>query len=268
MKLAGIYLITNLTNNKVYIGSSNDMRRRASEHHHYKSKNSNKPLSRAISKYGITNFSFAILEEWKKEQFSSTLEFSQYLYKREQFYLDQFFAQDFINRTNRKFRELTYNICPIAGGTRGMERSKESIEKRKIWWANHPEEREKRANVMKLRGKNNRSRTGLPHSPLTKLKQAVTNVINGNSPLLIITNMKSKESYGPYYGITHCAKKLKTSHDVITANLKSGIPGKKGPLKGYVVKKISENEEFDINTEEYDIQILEYMGYDVQELTT
>lgn len=67
--ICGIYKITNLVNGKIYIGESVDIYRRISQHKKIgKSKNGykrdkDKPLYRALKKYGIDNFSFEIIEE-------------------------------------------------------------------------------------------------------------------------------------------------------------------------------------------------------------
>lgn len=61
--MIGIYKITNLINNKCYIGQSVDINRRFSNHKSYKLKNSDYPLYQAFRKYGIENFSFEVIEE-------------------------------------------------------------------------------------------------------------------------------------------------------------------------------------------------------------
>ena len=67
--ICGIYKITNLVNGKIYIGESVDVHRRISQHKKIgRSKNGykrdkNKPLYRALKKYGIDNFSFEIIEK-------------------------------------------------------------------------------------------------------------------------------------------------------------------------------------------------------------
>lgn len=59
--MSGIYIITNLVNGKTYIGKSNNIKRRFSEHRNL-NKESNKSLLFAYKKYGIENFSFDVLE--------------------------------------------------------------------------------------------------------------------------------------------------------------------------------------------------------------
>ena len=65
--MMGIYKITNIINNKCYIGLSNNLHKRI-EHHKYTLINNqhyNEYLQRSVNKYGIDNFTFEIL--FKKE---------------------------------------------------------------------------------------------------------------------------------------------------------------------------------------------------------
>lgn len=71
--ISGVYTISNIINNKVYVGYSNDVLRRLSGH---KSKlTSNKHhcihLQRAINEYGIDNFKFELLTECPEEILAS-----------------------------------------------------------------------------------------------------------------------------------------------------------------------------------------------------
>lgn len=67
MSTCGIYKITNLTNNKVYIGQSKNIEERWSNHRkdsfNIKDVEYNSPLHRAIRKYGLSNFEFQVIEE-------------------------------------------------------------------------------------------------------------------------------------------------------------------------------------------------------------
>lgn len=62
----GIYKITNLTNNKVYIGQSVNIKERFRHHRRaifdINSPSYNYPLYKAIRKYGLDNFEFSIIE--------------------------------------------------------------------------------------------------------------------------------------------------------------------------------------------------------------
>jgi len=63
--MIGIYKITNILNNKVYIGSSICMYKRWKQHLYMLRTNShrNKYLNSSYSKYGLENFTFSVLEE-------------------------------------------------------------------------------------------------------------------------------------------------------------------------------------------------------------
>lgn len=72
--MCGIYKITNLINEKVYIGQSIDINYRfhnhKSESFNPKSNAYNTAIHRSIRKYGIENFSFEVIEECAKELLS------------------------------------------------------------------------------------------------------------------------------------------------------------------------------------------------------
>lgn len=76
----GIYKITNIKNNKFYIGSTNNLKRRKKEHFSLLKKNKNhcKILQRAYNKYGEDAFIFEVLAYCPKE----------YLFKLEQWFVD------------------------------------------------------------------------------------------------------------------------------------------------------------------------------------
>lgn len=69
--MCGIYKITNIKNNKIYIGQSVNIESRWKKHRTgpFSKNNSqyNSSLYRAIRKYGISNFKFEIIEECPKE---------------------------------------------------------------------------------------------------------------------------------------------------------------------------------------------------------
>lgn len=106
----GVYTITNLINNKIYVGSATkDFRIRWRIHlsnlrlnrHH------SKYLQYSFNKYGESNFIFEILEECLPEFCLST----------EQYWMNM------LNVCNRKYG---YNATPVAGNRSGFRFSKES----------------------------------------------------------------------------------------------------------------------------------------------
>ena len=105
----GVYVIENLMNNKIYIGSS-VMKVIKRINHHISmlkaNKHKNTHLQNAFNKYGETSFCVSIIENTEKH---NTLE-------REQYWIDR-----------HNFDDL-YNINPLASGTPNM--SKETILKR------------------------------------------------------------------------------------------------------------------------------------------
>lgn len=99
----GIYKIINLVNNKIYIGSSNNIKKRFSHHKHslINNKHYNKYLQNSFNKYTINNFKFEILEECSKEN----------LLIREQYYLD--------------LLKPEYNLLKVAGSNLGTKFTQE-----------------------------------------------------------------------------------------------------------------------------------------------
>ena len=80
LKISGIYKITNIVNNKFYIGSSNDIYHRL-KHHYSDLKNNNhhnKYLLRSFQKYNKDNFKVEIIEIVEQSL----------LIEREQYYID------------------------------------------------------------------------------------------------------------------------------------------------------------------------------------
>ncbi len=75
-RVGGIYAIRNITNNKRYVGSTNDFRNRWRQHSQdlRKGEHNNIKLQRAWNKYGETNFVFETLEICSSENDQEMLE--------------------------------------------------------------------------------------------------------------------------------------------------------------------------------------------------
>lgn len=100
---SGIYKIINIINNKIYIGSANNFTSRFGVHRYdlRNNKHHNIYLQRSWNKYGEQNFKFEIIENCKNQD----------LLIREQYYIDTLNPE--------------YNICKIAGSTKGRKMSEE-----------------------------------------------------------------------------------------------------------------------------------------------
>lgn len=81
--ISGIYKITNIINNKIYIGSSNNIHKRKREHFCTLENGThcNSHLQRAYNFYGKDNFKFEIIETCEEKD----------LLEVEQIYLDKYF---------------------------------------------------------------------------------------------------------------------------------------------------------------------------------
>jgi group I intron endonuclease len=102
---SGIYKITNTVNGKCYIGSAVDLERRKQQHF---SSSHNKPLRRAMKKYGKDNFKFDILVLCEPDNLT-------------------FVEQDQLDYWKKvKGWENMYNICPTAGSSLGVKLSEET----------------------------------------------------------------------------------------------------------------------------------------------
>lgn len=111
--VAGIYAIVHNESKKLYIGSSMSLATRLLGH--FSNRSSNIYLQRAISKYGLNNFSVYILELLPMDVNLTSEELMISLIKMEQKHLDSFVDK--------------YNINPLAGKTRkGAKHSEASIE--------------------------------------------------------------------------------------------------------------------------------------------
>lgn len=153
MLVSGVYRIRNKKNNKVYIGSAIDLKRRKKAHF-IKLENGiheNKHLQRAWIKYKGKSFKWKILEKCEEGE----------LIRREQYWIDEYkecYGWDSL-----------YNICPVAYsklGTRHSSETKKKISKSHIG--------KKATNETKM--KMSIIRKGRKHSSKTKEKIALAHI--------------------------------------------------------------------------------------------
>ena len=150
---SGIYIIKNLINNKVYIGSAINIDKRWKHHKKdlAKRKHHSRLLQRAWDKYGEQNFKFEIIEEVQNPA---------HLLSYEQVYLDYYKSYE---------DDKGYNICKITGSPFGLKRSDEARQKMREAKKNISEE---------TRQKMRKINTGKKHSEETKqkIREAARNI--------------------------------------------------------------------------------------------
>jgi len=170
--IIGVYKITNLINNKCYVGSSINVKGRFTQHKNQLKKNKHHSikLQRAYDKYGIENFTYTILEECSINE----------ILIREQYYIDFFDCC-----------KNGYNILPNAGHNLGMKHSdktKDILRQKSIGNKSHfgikQSEETKKIISEKLKGINisdetklkmSKSQKGRITSDETKLKLSILN---------------------------------------------------------------------------------------------
>lgn len=127
MKIAGIYTISFTGSARIYIGSAMNVTRRKGQHLYLLRRNihSNKKLQNYYNKYGELNFNFHVLE---------CVLYKEDVRKREQLYLDQYYAQEYIssNFEDKRFDLMLLNISPQVGmeASNWTEERKEALRKR------------------------------------------------------------------------------------------------------------------------------------------
>ena len=130
---SGVYQITNITNKKIYVGSSKNLKQRFNDHKKLlrHNKHPNNHLQSAWVKYGENNFIFEIIEFTTNEN----------LLIREQYYIDLLSSYD---------NKIGYNLSKTAGNNLGYKFSEESkikISKSKINFELQNELKEKVKNI-------------------------------------------------------------------------------------------------------------------------
>lgn len=111
--MSGIYTITNVKNNKMYIGSTISFTDRWKHHRNAlnRGNHDNSHLQRAWNKYGEEAFLFEILEECAKEELIEN---------------EKFWSQWLCGMNGKK---SLYNLTPIAGSSLGYKHTPESLKK-------------------------------------------------------------------------------------------------------------------------------------------
>jgi group I intron endonuclease len=223
---SGIYMLTNKLTKDIYIGQSNDISKRFKNYFnlsYIKSKDSF-IISRALIKYGYSNFSVTILEYCDKSD----------LHIKEQYYFDKLNPQ--------------YNILKIAGSSQDFKHSEETKtkiskslkgiyvkEKSALFGRSHTEETKKLMSLKKAKGNNplfgkthskdsielmRQMALGRIHSEDTKLKMSA---IRGN-PVNIYEKCSSEgfKLIGNFVSARRAGKFLDISGSTVIRYMNSG----------------------------------------------
>lgn len=127
---SGIYMIKNIVNDKIYIGSSVDIPHRISSHKSYlkRGKHANKILQRSWNKYGGDNFKFEQIAKCPSE----------YLIKLEQWFMDSLkpaYNIRIVAHSNKGLpitQEQRIKISLALKGRKGYIKTREQIEKQRL----------------------------------------------------------------------------------------------------------------------------------------
>jgi group I intron endonuclease len=223
---SGIYMLTNKLTNDIYIGQSKDISKRFRNYFNisYIKSKSSFIISRALIKYGYSNFSVTILEYCDKSD----------LIMREQYYFDKLNPE--------------YNILKIAGSSRGykhLEETKMKIskslkgiytkEKSALFGRTHTKETKKLMSLKKSKKDNpffgkthnkdsielmRQKALGRIHSEKTKLKMSA---VRGN-PVDIYEKCSSErlKLIGSFVSVRRASKFLEISGSTVIKYMNSG----------------------------------------------
>lgn len=202
---AGVYCWINNINDKLYVGSSTNLRTRFYKYYSIKNLSEKRtPIHNALLKYGYSNFSLVILEYTSENENPI---------KKEQYYLD--------------LLKPEYNILETAGSSLGYKHSDETIkyfrEKRIIT----DETREnlsiaarERVLPQEVRDKISEKRKGIKLSEATRAKISESAIIL-RGVKVNITNVETNETLA-FDNLTAAAKHVGVSRPAIAKALKNG----------------------------------------------
>jgi len=168
MTKIGIYKIVSLINDKVYVGSSVNLKSRRYLHFYRlkQNKHDNKHLQNAYNKYGKENFIWEIIEYVEHNENKDILK--KELLEREQYWIDK------LNACNRL---VGYNMCLEAGSSLGVMRTLEfrnKIRKIKLGRKHSEQTKQKISKTHKKLGTLPPSNKGMELSEETKRKMSIT----------------------------------------------------------------------------------------------
>lgn len=138
MRLIYLYTITNMINNKLYIGQSVKPNQRWSQHKAYAKRDTVQYIHRAMAKYGIDSFRFDIIATCRTEEDANELEtvlIKQYNSRNKQY------GYNIAPGGNISWnRGISKELNPLTGRKHSEEQNIEKSERMKRWWADLPQE--------------------------------------------------------------------------------------------------------------------------------
>lgn len=125
--MIGVYKITNLINQKVYIGQSWDIEKRWIQH---KRNKHNLHLNNAFQKYGIESFSFEVLVSFLNfTETQALLDIAEIFYIRYYKTTEKGYNKTFGGQGGKKTEETKRKISEIKKGKKPSEETKEKLRK-------------------------------------------------------------------------------------------------------------------------------------------
>jgi group I intron endonuclease len=165
-----IYVLQNITNNKIYVGQAKNLKRRWKSHRDAANKGDTRPLYNSMRKHGFDNFEMNMIEEFDNLNDCNNAE--------------EFWIQFFQSRN----KEIGYNIAYGGNNKAHTPETKAKLSKIKTGTKASPETKKKMSDAHS--GENN-SMFGRNHSDeaLEKMSQAKEGKYDGEN--------------NPFYGKTH-----------------------------------------------------------------
>ena len=191
-----IYKIVNITNNKIYVGSAVNFRKRKNLHlkNLRDNKHHSKYLQSSYNKHGIENFKFCIIELCEKEN----------LLEREQYYIDalkpQYNVCKSVEKSRLGLKSSPEHIAKIVAANTGKPKSKEHRERLRIarigskLTEDQKQARRDYRHSDKAKLKISIARFGFAHTDEAKAKMSIKAKTRIRKPLSEATKLKLSEA--------------------------------------------------------------------------
>lgn len=201
-----IYQWINLINGKTYVGSAWNGATRLLSYWTPSVLKRSYPIYYSINKYGVHNFSLAILEDLGESGSVS----KEYILSREQYYIDYLFKNNL---------GAVLNLSPQAGSTKGYKHQQEFGLNRSNA-LNPMYFREKSPEFIEMQ---KRDKTG-PNNPMfgkVKTSETIKKLVKP----VYVYDFKNKEYLGKFSTV-NCSKQFNMGKDTLSKYIKNGLPFK------------------------------------------